>query len=101
MIDIRTYQEKKRGWWIEEHATIPCALDKQGLIVCFRREDAEKLMDETYPHVGKGINKRWYFNSTKDREIAEIDVEDRISANPQVLFQHFLPTSRMDRQAAD
>lgn len=94
MEDLRTWYEKKKGWWIEERATIPCALPKDGLIVVFRRADVEKLMDEKYPHHGCGEGKVWYFNSTLDREIAEIDVEGRVCANPTVLLKHFMRRER-------
>ena len=90
MDDLRTYLECKKGWWIEGRATVSCAVSKDGLIVVFKRSEIEKFMDETFPHKGKGYNKVWYFNSFLDREIAEIDVENRISANPQVLWKHFL-----------
>ncbi len=90
MIDIRTRYEKKKGWWIEERATVPCALPADGLIVVFRREDVEVLMDATYPHARRRGGKVWWFNESRDREIAEIDCENRISANPQVLWSHFM-----------
>lgn len=90
MKDIRTHYERKKGWWLETRSTIPCALPPDGLIVVFRREDAEELMDRLYPHEVIRGEKVWFFNSTKDREIAEIDVEGRISANPNVLWEHFL-----------
>lgn len=90
MIDLRTPHEKRKGWWIEERATIPCALPKDGLIVVFRREDIEDFMDRTYPFETFRGQKIWFFNSTKDREIAEVDCENRISCNPQVLLKHFM-----------
>jgi len=90
--DIRTRWEIKRGWWVEERATVPCALPKDGLVVVFRREDVEEFMDKTYPHdtYRDNYQKVWYFNETRDREIAEVDAEGRICCNPQVLLQHFM-----------
>ena len=98
MIDIRTSSEKRRGWWIEERSTIPCAVAKDGLIVAFRREDAEAIMDKYYPYVGQGFGKYWYFNKSRDREIAEVDAEDRIIANPRILWDHFLKNEENERQ---
>lgn len=90
-IDIRTYYERKKGWWIEERATVHCVLPKDGLLAVFRREDIEELMDREYPHVTRPNNEKvWYFNETRDREIAEIDPDNRIACNPQVLLEHFM-----------
>lgn len=86
---IRTYQEIKKGWWIETKATILCALPPDGQIVVFRRAHIEYLMDAEFPHHGHGWKKIWWFPG-KDREIAEVDVEGRISCNPQVLWQFFM-----------
>lgn len=89
-IDLRTRGEIRAGWWIEERASVLCALPKDGLIVVFKREDVEAILDAAYPHIGQGDRKVWFFNNSKDREIAEIDSEGRISANPQVLWEHFI-----------
>lgn len=90
MQDIRTHFEKKKGWWIEERSTVPCALPADGQVVAFRRVDIEKLMDEKYPsHTYANSEKVWYFNETRDREIAETQ-DDRIVCNPQVLWEHYL-----------
>lgn len=89
-MDIRTYRQRKLGWWIEERATVHCILPKDGLVAVFRREDVETLMDKTYPHAYRGQEKVWFFNDSYDREIAETE-DDRVVANPQVLWQHFLP----------
>lgn len=90
MKDIRTHFEKRRGWWVEERATVPCAVPADGGVVAFQREDIEKFMDETYPHAGTGIRKVWYFNETRDREIADCDANDRVICNPQVLWRHYM-----------
>ena len=90
MEDIRTYFEKKKGWWIEERAIFPCILPKDGLVVVFKRSDIESIMDSNYPNRGQGFGKYWFFNETRDREIAEVDAEDRIVCNPRVLWDHFL-----------
>ena len=88
--DFPTYQEKKRGWWTETRATVPCILPADGQLAVFKLSDVEKLMDEKYPHKGTGENKKWYFNSTYDREIAEI-MDGRVYATPNVLWEHYLP----------
>lgn len=89
-MDFRTHFERKKGWWIEERATIPCILPKDGLLAVFRRSDIEEFMDKTYPHKKRSDSEKvWYFNETRDREIAEID-GDRIACNPQVLLEHFM-----------
>lgn len=93
MIDIRTNTQKRRGWWVEARATVPTAVSKDGLIVTFRRSDVEATLDShyTWDVFQRGArDKVWYFNSTRDRECAEMD-GDIIYANPQVLFVHFMP----------
>lgn len=90
MDDIRSRFEVKHGWWIETRCPIPNALPKDGLLVVFRRADIEPLMDQHYPHGKVGGKKIWWFNSTKDREIAELDYDDRVYCNPQVLWTHFI-----------
>lgn len=92
-MDFRTYREKKSGWWIEERSSVPCILPKDGLLAVFLLKDVEALMDNHYPSKGKGQEKRWFFNETFDREIAEI-MDDRVYANPQVLYYHFLNKSK-------
>ncbi len=91
MLDIRTRSEVRHGWWLETRATVPCALPPDGALAFFRLEDVEIVLDEFYPR--KEVHGRtvWYFNETLDREIAEVN-GDRVSANPQILWQHFLPT---------
>lgn len=91
MLDFRTSSEKKAGWWQETRATVPCILPRDGQLAVFQRKDVENIMDEKYPH-SKQQNKIWWFNETKDREIAECD-DDRIYANPQVLWTHFMEQS--------
>lgn len=89
MNDFRDHFEKKRGWWLEERATVPCIIPKDGLLAVFRREDVETMMDNKYPHGNNGSTKVWWFNDTKDREIAEVE-NGRVYANPQVLWEHFM-----------
>jgi hypothetical protein len=89
-MDFRTYFERKRGWWIETRATVPCILPVDGLLAVFRAIDVEAIMDANYPHGQDGHRKVWWFHEGKDREIAELD-GDRVYANPQVLWDHFLP----------
>lgn len=89
MQDFRTNFEKKKGWWVETRATVPCILPADGQVVAFKRADIEKLMNEKYPYADTPCGRVWYFNKTRDREIAEID-GDRIVCNPQVLWEYFL-----------
>lgn len=84
---ILDYVERKTGWWIEVQSTVPCGVSKDGLIVKFYLKDVKEVMDKQYPFSSKW--KVWYFNSTKDREIAEI-VDEFVYANPQVLWTHFM-----------
>lgn len=95
MEDIRTHFERKNGWWMEPNSRVPCALPKDGLLAVFRLADVEKVLDEHYPHrtFKNGGGKVWYFNETRDREIAETDAEGRVCANPQVLWEHFMVTA--------
>jgi len=91
--DFRTHFEKKKGWWVEENATISCILPKDGLLAVFLRDEAEVVMDANYPFKVFNGRKHWYFNDTYDRECAEEDHDGtyaRIAANPQVLYSHFL-----------
>lgn len=91
MHDFRTSTEKRRGFWVEKRSSVPCILPKDGQLAIFLRKDVEALMDEKYPHLRFADRKVWWFNSTKDREIAEAaQGEDRIYANPQVLWEHYL-----------
>lgn len=91
MIDFRSHFEVKKGWWIEERSSVPCILPADGLLAVFRTGDVETLMDSKYPHQRYSANhKVWWFNETKDREIAEDLGDGRIYANPQVLTEHYL-----------
>lgn len=93
--DIRTYAQKRAGWWMEKYSRVPCAFIDDGLLCAFRRVDIEALMDRTYPHIRRGGMKIWYFNETKDREIADMDLAvvpgevQQIICNPQVYWQHY------------
>ncbi len=83
--EVRTKHEIRMGWWIETRASVRCALPKDGLLVVYNRATVEAIFDKHYPHRGTGFTKVWYFNATRDREIADIDTEGRICANPQTL----------------
>jgi len=89
MVDFRTHSEKQRGWWIEERSGVPCILPKDGQLAVFRIEDVKILMDEKYPYEDIDGERHWYFNKTRDREIAET-IGGRVYANPQVLWEHYL-----------
>lgn len=91
MIDFRTTLERRKGWWIEERSTVPCILPPDGLLAVFRTQDVLQILNAYYPwfYNDKWGNRHWYFNETKDREIAEQDAE-RVLANPCVLWDHFL-----------
>ena len=79
-----SFIEKKHGWWVEEKATIPCKLPKDGALAVFNLTDCEEVLNGNYPK-GDGV---WYFNDTKDREIAELRGNE-VFCNPQVLWRHF------------
>lgn len=83
--------EEKKGWWFEPRSSVPCALPADGLVCVFNLEDVKAVLDEHYPtkkyRDGKIV---WYFNETRDREIAECDDGKRVTANPQVLWTHFM-----------
>lgn len=82
--------EQKSGWWVETRATILAELPADGQIVRFRLADVEAILDAHYPHRRYGGAKVWYFNATRDREIAE-QISDEVYANPNILWDHFLP----------
>lgn len=88
-MDFRSSFERRNGWWIEKRSTVPCILPKDGLLAVFLRKDVEALLDANYPHSTEPTRKVWWFNDTKDREIAETD-DGRVYANPQVLLTHYL-----------
>lgn len=89
MLDFRTYFEKKKGFWVEEKATVPCILPADGQLAIFLLEDIQALMNQTYPLEVRGDEIVWFFNETRDREIAETD-GDRVYCNPQVLLKHYM-----------
>lgn len=78
-----TYHERKMGWWREERAVIECVLPADGQLAVFNLAVAGAMFDAFYPRGPRGV---WYFNSTRDREIAETNGE-RIYANPSVLSE--------------
>jgi len=86
---ILSHMQRKNGWWFEERATVQCALPADGLVVVFNRVDVEATLDLHYPHARRNGEKVWWFNTTKDREIAESD-GDIITANPRILWDHFM-----------
>jgi hypothetical protein len=99
LCEIRTRSEIRKGWWLEQRYSVVCALPPDGLIVVFRRKDVEAIFDEIYPHRGSGFNKVWYFNASRDREIAEIDADGRVCANPQALLS--LPDRAVNERLKD
>lgn len=88
-MDFRTRGEIAKGYWVEERSTIPCILPKDGLLAIFQRKDIEAFLDKTYPGIERYGERVWFFNSSRDREIAETQWK-RVYANPQVLLQHFM-----------
>lgn len=93
IIDIRTSTQKRAGWWIEPKSRVPTIFTKDGLLCAFRRSDVEALMDRKYPYTFRNRQKIWYFNSTRDREIAEMDrssdPHEHVICNPQVYWEHY------------
>lgn len=85
-----------KNWWIEKQATVPCAVTNDGALVMFELADVEKVLNENYPHNGRV----WWFNETKDREIAERR-GSRVVANPQVLWRHFTSKAQKDVSLLD
>jgi hypothetical protein len=92
--DFRTHFETKRGFWIEERSSIPCILPKDGQLAIFRRSEAEEVLNKNYPYrdYNGGEDRIWFFNATRDREIANTEglSDGRVYCNPQVLWEHFL-----------
>jgi hypothetical protein len=84
-----TSREIKRGFWYETRATVSCLLPPDGLLVIFDLEAVQKILDAAYPSRIRNGEKVWFFNSVHDRECAEQD-GDRVYANPQVLYSHFM-----------
>lgn len=74
-------REQKKGWWIDSTKPISCAVMPDGLLVVYDRTEIEAYLDSKYPHEGEP--KVWFFNKSRDREIAEVD-GNRVYANPRV-----------------
>ena len=72
------------GLFTKDDQIIEGAVTKDGLLVKLNYEDAKPLLSK-YPTNDKGM---WYFNDTKDREIAETEICKLIIANPQLLWQN-------------
>jgi len=85
--DMRTPQEIRQGFWMEPRSIVPCMVTKDGQLVIFELVYVKELMDHYYPY--SRTERAWYFNETRDRQIAEIDW-GRVYANPQVLYTHYL-----------
>lgn len=77
------FTEKKHGFRLEQHNGVEYAVLPDGLIIIFDLQDIEAILNKHYP---KG-NKVWFFNESKDREIAE-KRGNRVYCNPQVLWRH-------------
>jgi hypothetical protein len=93
MYDMRTYYEKKKGFWMEADSIVPCMVTSDGLLVVFELLFVKELLDAHYPfNKEQGV---WFFSETRDREIAEIE-GDRVYANPQLLYSHFLVRRKKD-----
>ena len=75
--------ERKHGFRLETHNGVEYAVLPDGLLIIFNLQDIEAILNKHYP---KG-NKVWFFNESKDREIAE-KRGDRVYCNPQVLWRH-------------
>ena len=80
-----SYFEKKY-YTIETHNGVEYGIIRDGQVIMFNRADIEPILNKHYPQGFNG-GKVWYFNNTKDREIAELR-GSRVYANPQVLWRH-------------
>lgn len=93
IVDIRTNAQIRSGWWVEPKSRVPTIFTKDGLLCAFRRVDVEALMNRHYPFIRRGSQKIWYFNKSKDREIAETshddDLNPQVICNPQVYWEHY------------
>jgi len=56
---------------------------KDGLLIKAKFETVKDLLNE-YP---TNNNEVWYFNESKDREIAELEDDEYITANPKLVWR--------------
>lgn len=85
----RLSRTDKRYWNIAYCDSLECAVTKDGQLFMFQPEDIAHLLKQ-YLKGNNGESTVWYFNETKDREIAEYDeTRDRITVNPQFCYQNF------------
>lgn len=61
-----------------------CEIGSDGLLFRFRLADIVSLLKE-YPSDSLG----WYFNTSRDRYIAERDGDNFVTVNPSFVWKHF------------
>ncbi len=77
---------EKKYYTLESHNNVEYAVIHDGQVIMFDAADIVPTLNKHYPQ-GWNSKKVWYFNETKDREIAELR-DSRVYANPQVLWRH-------------
>lgn len=80
--DLR--QTTRKYWHIAYCDGIECAVSHDGQLFMFDYNDIAHLLKD-YPSDAAG----WFFNQTRDRYIAELIDDDRVTVNPQFCYNHF------------
>lgn len=83
----RKYWREALAETVDTKRTIDCLVDNDGLLFRFKLIDIEHIL-AAYPTGKRGRNTVWYFNKTRDREIAELD-GDEVIVNPQFVYRNF------------
>jgi hypothetical protein len=77
----------KRYWNICYADNIECAICHDGLLFKFDLADIAHILNKYPTNFDHTV---WYFNDTKDREIAELCAIDlTVTVNPQFMYQNF------------
>lgn len=82
----------KKYWQVayvecEDGKLLECAVSKDGLLFKFSYQDIQMQLRQ-YSTTGMNSNQVWYFNETRDRQIADTDGE-YVNVNPQFVWQNF------------
>ena len=81
---MRLSHGEKKYWITCRVGIIDAAVSKDGLMFMFDQKDIQDALGK-YP---RG-NKVWYFNESRDREIAELGYDSRVTVNPQFVYQNY------------
>ena len=84
MIYSQLSRTTRKYWYVAFCDGIECAVCHDGQLFMFDYKDIATLL-AGYPRDADG----WFFNHTRDRYIAELTSNDRVTVNPQFCYNHF------------